>query len=574
MLTEYEANFTISETSDAEGPDSLISVADKLESLLSDSQDKDSPLIAEREISASSGYAIISADRSHPRNREYIVRLEARLCTEGREVTAQIRTRFISADDNDPTDLTAGPPFVLKEIVDGYDCKIGAYEFRNEVFQVKDASTARQVMRFIKNSNRKIPVLVLTEPEEGRGNTAVEPQLALDYLLGLALVVRFKGNTSSHIREATGQACFGGAMRFYWPGDSASKFYWPEDAVQNSITQFQKDCIENAKIHDLNGDFEQIFSAARTKVIREQRDELTALASSRSAVDIDKEVSLLKQRLAAEQEAHSHTAERLKRADDRIDEIELERSKADEEHKRTIDDLLEQVNAANAGSGALSDSEKDKKLRLQNTAINQWKRRLKIAEGKNGELAAKNRDLEESKKRLEAELAAEKTPTISEAPQGVALELTGNAGIDNITILNHAINIYRNPARRYIIRALRKFCNDDNELCGVIERTMKDDNDRRRLREAIDNDRPQDGIDVGHFEHIAMDARAYFSNNTRLTTRLADVRQVRNTAAHPETNGIENIRAKDGINKVARVLKDMGNNDDSNLVEQLMPLVR
>lgn len=524
MLTEYETGFTILQQSDLKGPALLTSVADKLESSLSDGRDDGSLQITEREVSASSGYAIVGADCSHPLDPEHAVRIQARLCTEGQEVTAQIRTRFLSTDDNDPTELTAGPPPVLQEIVNNYHCEIGTYQFRNEVFQVDNIFTARHVMRFITNPSRKIPVLILTEDD--KEHTAIEPKTALEYLLGLALVVRFKGDTSSHIRAATGQACYNGAMRFYWPGDSASKFYWPRDAASISITQFQKDCIDNAEIHDLNGDFEQIFSTARTTVIREQRHE-----------------------------AHSQTAEALKRADDKIHELER---------------LLEN---AKSTAGAVQDSEKDKELRKQTTIINQLRRIRRIDEDKIRELTLKNRELAESLEHLTTESGTTKIAKDMELTSGSALELTGKAGIDNITILNHAINIYRDPVRRYIINGLRKFY-DDNELCTIIERTMKDETERRRLRGALGNNRPQDGIDIGHFEHIVMDSRTCFGENHRLTTRLADVRQVRNAAAHPGSHGIDTLKAKDGIKKVARALREMDNNDDSKRVEKLLPFVR
>lgn len=552
MLTEYETGFTIQETSGLVGNALLTKVADKLEFLLTYGGDDGPPRFTERETSASSGYSVITADRLHHLVPKHTVRIQARLCTKGKEVTAQIRSRFISSDGNDPPNLTAGPPRILKEIVDNYECKIGIdqyqYHFRREVFRVEDVPTAREVMNFITNSNRKIPVLVLTDSTDG--DTVIEPELAFDYLLGLALVVHFKGETSRCIGDTPGiQACFNGAMRFFWPGSPESKFYWPQDAANISITQFQKDCIENADSHDLNGDFEQIFSSVRTKVIREQRSkqELTAL---------------------------SWTTQQLAQAQERIYELERIAKETEMKNSQTVDELLEQLNVARTVSGAVSDSEKDKEIRKLNTAANQWKRRLRQSEDSNRELRKENSDLKASLERAEVEAAATKVPAITEEVQE-GLSLTGNARIDNVTILNHAINIYRNPARQYIIKALRKRYNNNlKEICEAIERTMNSDDDRRRLREAESNSRPQDAIDVGNFEYIVMNNTACFGEKRRLSTRMSDVRQVRNAAAHPEYNGIDNLKAKDGLNKVAGALREMGNNDYGKLVEQLLPLVR
>lgn len=548
MLTEYETGFTISQTSELAGNALLTEVADRLEAMLSDGHSDASSSITEREISASSGYAVVSADHPHPFDSEHILRIQARLCTQGEEITAQIRSRFISADDNDPADLTAGPPRILKEIVANYDCEIGPYGFKNEVIQVDNDNMADDMMEFIKDSSRKIPVLVLTEYY--RGGTAIEPQAVLDYLLGLALVVRFRGGTAYRIKEATGRRCDNGGMRFYWPQDSVGRFYWPVDATRNGLTQYQRDVIANADLHDLNGDFEQVFSAARTRVIRERRVE-------------------------QERTAQNEVVAQLAQAQARIQELERQAEEADAKHSQTVDDLLEQLNAARTDATSDSDEgDKGKEALRQSAEIAQLRRIRKKLETDNQELRQENRDLTESLEHAKTEAAAAKMPVITDVQQEVALTLTGNPRLDNITILNHAINIYRDPTRRYIIKAIRKFNDTNSSLYTAIEPCIRDDSDRRRLQESIRNNRPQDGIDVGHFEHIVMDNRACFGAERRLSTRLADVRQVRNTAAHPETNGIDNTRAKDGINKIARALREMGNNDDSKIVEQLLPLVQ
>lgn len=552
MLTEYETGFTILETSELTGTALLADVADGLESLLADRRSEVSPISTEREISALSGYVIIGADRLHPIDPRHTLRIQARLCTEGQSVTAQIRSRFISGDENDPADLTAGPPLALREIVGNYRCEIGTsqfrYSFRKEVFQVDDVPTARQVMSFITNPDRRVPVLVLTEDSTGR--TAIEPQDAFDYLLGLALVVRFVGNTSSHIRDATGQACYNGAMRFYWPGGSVSKFYWPQDAAAISVTQFQKDCIDNAETLDLNGDFEQIFSAARTRVIREQRIE-------------------------REQAAQSETATQLKEALERISELEHQTRETEVKHKQVVNELLEQL--SNERTNSLSDSDKDKEIRRQRAEIASLRGIRKKLESANGDLRRTqkvDKDTIENLTLRNKKLAAAEPPVIAGTALDGGLQLTGDAGIDNVTVLNHAINIYRNPARQFIIRALRKRYNDVEEQCKIIERTINSADDRKRLWEARNERNIQDGIDVGHFENIVMDNRACFGEKPRLSTRMSDVRQVRNAAAHPKYNGIDSLRAKDGLNKVARALREMDNNDDSKLVERLLPLVR
>jgi hypothetical protein len=535
MLIEYETSFTILETSELTGTALLTDVADNLESLLADSRSDAAPISTERELSSSSGYAIYSADRLHPHDPEHILRIQARFCTKGQAVTAQIRSRFISADDNDPADLTAGPPRILDQMVNKYECAIGPYRFNNEVIQVDDDDMADNMMKFIMESSRKIPVLILTE--YFRGGTAIEPQAVLNYLLGLALVVRFRGRTAYRIKEATGRRCDNGGMRFYWPGDSSGKFYWAEDATRNGLTKYQRDVIANADFHDLNGDFEEIFSKTRTRVIREQREE-----------------------------THRQTDADLRRAKSRVNELE----NAEREYKQRIDDLLEQLNDLKSSPITPSDSERNKEVIRQRAEIVKLRREKKADENTISALTSQIRRTEESLERAEVETAVAKIPVIIEDAQGISL--TGKTQVDNITILNHAINIYRDPARRYIIRALRNSY-DDNALCEIIERTMRNDSDRRRLRQAIANNRPHDGIDVGHFENIVMESRKCFDNN-RLTTRLGEVARVRNTAAHPGIDGINSIMAKDGINKVVRALKEMNNNNDSKLVEQLLSFVR
>ncbi len=390
------------------------------------------------------------------------------------------------------------------------------------MFLVEDAPTARDVMGLITNPNRKIPVLILTD--DPNGNTAIEPQLVFDYLLGLALVVRFVGNTSSHIKDATREACYNGAMRFYWPGRSVSKFYWPSDAANISPAQFQRDCIENAELHDLNGDFEQIFSEVRTRVIREQRME-------------------------REQYAHGETSAQLAQALERISELEEESEEAEAKHAQTVDELLEQLNSVR--TNLTSDSGRNKEIRRQRAEIASLRGLRKKLEDANGELRRIQKVDEDTIEKLtlrNKELAAANMPAIAGNDLDDGLQLTGTDRIDNITIFNHAINIYRDPARRYVINSLRRRYEDVADLCDVIERIMNSDDDVRRLREAKTEKRPQGGIDVNHFEHIIMDNRACFAEKPRLSTRMSDVRQVRNAAAHPKYNGIDSLRAKDGIN--------------------------
>ncbi len=578
MLTEYETGFTIQETSELTGAALLTDVANKLESILSDEQGDGSPSITESDISASSGYAIIGADRPHPEDPSHTVRIQARLCTEGQAVMAQIRSRFISADDNDPADLTAGPPRVLKEIVNSYACLIGipgTYRFRREVYLVEDVRTAEHVLSFIKNRNRKIPVLILTE-YDNTGRTAIKPQGVFDYLLGLALVVRFRGGTSRHIGKATGRPCYNGSMRFYLPGDSAGKYYSPNDATRNGLTQFQKYFINNAEIHDLNRDFEAKFSDARTRVIRdlEGRDDLPTPLSTRDTIIANNQISLLQHEISSEREAHRHTTGRLKQANEEIDTLRHEKSESDKKYEQTVNDLLERLNIAEVSSNASSDSEKDRKIRLQNTEINQWKRRHRIAEDETRKLKQEITDLTESLERFKVEAAAAKIPATTETASERGLQLTGTAGIDNITILNHAINIYRNLARIYIINSLREHFNSELKLRDALERNMNSNDDRRRLQKAAAKGRPQDGIDVGHFEYIVMNNTACFGGKRRLSTKMSEVRQVRNAAAHPEYKGIDDLNAKDGLYKVAGALKEMGNDAYGKRVEQLLPLVR
>ena len=570
MVTEFEAGFSILPESDGEGAVAkgaalMSDVADRIESMLSDGRHGGALPSVEREVSDASGYAVLSADRPHSGDPQHTVRIQARLCTEGEAVTAQIRTRFLSVNDEDPANLTAGPPGILREIVDNYLCEIGAYQFRNEVFRVEDDDTARQVMQFVMNKRRKIPVLVLTENDDG--NTAVEPQRVMDYLLGLALVVHFKGDTSEQIREAGARACFNGAMRFYWPGGADdNKFYWPGDPAVGNLAQFQRDCIDNAEIQDLNGDFEQAFSTARTQVIQELHERRAVRAEA----------------------AGRETAAELEEARERIADLERAAAEVDAEHSRVVDDLLDQLRAGDAAAGADAGSDavaaadaeiaaRDKEIRKLNTTINQMRRVRQGHEDRIRELSLENQEFAAEVERARDEAAAAVAVSVSaaaETAQDGVFRLTGKSDIDNITILNHAINIYRDPARHYVIRSLSKRYTTGTELYAAIEQTMNSEDDRKRLRRALNEGLPLNGIDVGHLEHIVMDNRACFNEKTRLATKMGEVRHIRNVAAHPEYNGIDGLKARDGINKIASALREMGNNDHEKIVKGLVSHVR
>ena len=509
------------------------------------------------------GYAIISAERAHPRAAGYSVRLEVRLCTAAGDdsaghgigdhdndngnsddrLAAQIRTRFISADGCEPPDLPAGPPNLLTVLLESRPCLIGTTAINGKPVMAAADNAGWLASEQILHPARTLPILLISEGNYGR--TAVEPEDAQRILNGVAQVARLTPAGEAELRKVIGGrlSCYNGAARILWPGCSYNQngpgpgqsFYWPDEvAAAGFLLRRQQEILQRtAEIG--NDDFERAFNAARVAVILERNRQLEA-ASERepgstaaiAGVGTDTDAGPeLRRELRKEQMRHNEARRQWKSAMASVSRLEQELAAA-----QTRADRLEQE-AATAQSDAAGDGENNgRRLREANARL---RRQVKDKEIIIAHLNDENQRYRQEERQRQL-MTADGVISIAGAHPG------------NVTALNHAINLCRDPLRSYIIGRLRE--RYGGNLRDVLGRSVEFRYDRHH-RAATE---PAAAIDVGDFESVVMDNSACFADSAALARQLREVRHIRNRAAHPPPGGLAYDYTVDGLREIAKAL--------------------
>ena len=165
------------------------------------------------------GYALITCERPHPRMPQQQLQLEVRICEEReRPVAVNVRCRFITADGQDPPELRAGPPRFLTTMAERFSCSIDGAELALQPVTIHADSVESFVQGEVFNGNRSLPLLVISEDDDG--NVLLDPERAQRELLGLARVVRIPHNATEKYRQQVHHTLvtYGGAARWLWPG--------------------------------------------------------------------------------------------------------------------------------------------------------------------------------------------------------------------------------------------------------------------------------------------------------------------------------------------------------------------
>lgn len=149
-----------------------------------------------------------------------------------------------------------------------------------------------------------------------------------------------------------------------------------------------------------------------------------------------------------------------------------------------------------------------------------------------------------------------------------AIPLSGTAS-DNVTIIGHAINLYRESMRRHIIDTLRQRHNPDRItqlLTGSVELN------RHYTRQLAETD-PHAFVDVTIFENVVDNCPQDFPDR-RFGRLLAEIRRIRNLTAHPTPQGIPYDIAHDSIRTIRQALTAVGDTETAAGIAQLAPLLR
>ena len=502
MPIQYEATFAIHPPAGAEpvAGTELIRQANELLMAATRPTTDDEPA-PELETGAAGdiGYAIISGERRHSRHPERYVRLEARLCTTDGVAYAQIRTRYLSADPHAPNPETpAGPPRLLRALTERFACRQQITPISAQPCRLTTPDTETFSREHIANPGRTLPILIITDPPEG--SAIINPTDAARVLAGLAQVVHTDQNGISPTPGV--KRCNNGWAAFYWPpGPSGSpriRYYAPNGRPPSAL-DLQRECLAQAPASD----FDARFVTARSEVILHRNRLLEARQQTAPAPADATETDELRRQARKEQIRANYNSQRLRAAQDRIQELEAQ--------------LRELTDDTEPNTEAVPEPTPE--------------------------------------------------PSASAFPTD-AIPLSGTVS-DNVTIVCHAINLYRESMRRYIIRTLRQRHNPGQIaqlLTGSVEL------DRHYTRQLAETD-PHTFLDVTIFESVVDSCPQDFAK-PGFSRQLAEIRRIRNLTAHPAPQGIPYDIARDGIRTICQTLKQAGDDQTAAGVSRLGPLIR
>ena len=550
MPTQYETNFIVESRGDSAGVALLQSVVETIERELQ-SGDGAADYELETNRSGSAGYAHFSGERSHP-SFPATVRLETRLCTlDGTaDVAAQILTRFISADGVDLPDQPAGPPRLLDAITGHFQCRAGITEISSQPLELNEEDAEAFASERLFNSERKLPIFLITQ-------NSIDPVAAQWRLQGVAQVVHCIGDADQALLEHTGISTYGGAVRIYWPGCQPRQnppppagfrdFFMPNDARRLSLYEVQKACLADAP----ETDFDIRFNAARTTVILERNRQLEAEHRERDArSDSDNSAAM------AELEKARRTAEvrsnelsrQLQAAQRNVEQLQRENAEAQE----IIDGLEEELDELSEPSGGVSGVGRDERSRLRHQY---------------DELRSRMAEQEKTIARLndENQLLRQRERTRFDVGERSLPLRAGHIG--NITTLNHALNIFRDPCRHFIVRKLRANYGDD--LTDALGKSIEfRDNQRFNAMK-----RPESVFDVNDFSAIIGSNLECFENWQSLCRSMDDVRHIRNRAAHPPPEGFNEEWTQDSLRTIAETLETLGDESSAQGVAEIREII-
>ena len=517
MPDDYETSFTINRPPGLTGPAHLENLTRQTLQLLEESATGHPAPEVESGQTGDTAYAIISATRRHQGLPEHSVQLEVGICTACQSLAMQVRTRFISPRETGPPQIPAGPPHLLSAITASNHCCADTADLTS-VAKILDAEKAADFAASqIFNGHRTLPIL-LVSPHRNDEYQQYADSLQ-QRLLGLAEVICLPSRQSSDVlSDHTGYnlRCYNETARLLYPGighNDRNSAYYPQKAVAapDFIYRVQQDALpfRRANNHDL------AISDARVTVVTEKNRQLEAATA------------VLPQP-AAETEAETESPDirkQLRREQMRGNEATRKYHAALSTIQKRDQELAAALRRATEAEQQLQEMPVEAELLAQNELLLKENRRL-------------TQQIQQAAKAASRESRQEQTalPMHDTSPQTVR----------NVTVLNHAINLCRNPLRNYIVRRLRAAHGQD--LTQILSRSVEFHDERTRLRT---KEEPAAAFDINDFSYIVEANLEQFEHDREFVSGLRNLRFVRNTAAHPGPNGVTNDFTLDGLRRIA-----------------------
>ena len=140
----------------------------------------------------------------------------------------------------------------------------------------------------------------------------------------------------------------------------------------------------------------------------------------------------------------------------------------------------------------------------------------------------------------------------------------------NITVMNHALNLTRDPLRRYIVSQMStQFGIQTTEkLMATIDMRHNNSNKVKAQPEAC--------LDINDFANVVSNYQQCFNRNGMKATELArlfrEMKSIRNRASHPPLDGIRPEETIDKLQVVQQIMSYVGLSDHRNEIDGLIAM--
>ena len=498
-------------------------------------QDDSSPNVDSDSIE-SYGYFSIDSERQY---YEETWRLVVRAYADDTSARAEVLTEVIgddgeSKDTQYPRVKGVSPRFVPR-LAERYVCTIGTH-------RIGERPTPQSPSEFeglLFDKDRKIPVLLVSRAPFGEFPFGGPEDLAQE-LLGRVLVVLVP--QGDKLRRLGYQFNVrDGSARIIWPGArqnnvGGARGYFHAGA-RVTAQEFPNRVLEviddnpDVPLEDIRREFEAGYVRSRMRCLESRNQEYlrqSRYVERQDSTEGSRELTIARRRGRKAEEKLKSQLEISEKAERDLSET-LARL---ETGRRDIDRLEEERDTA-LGKGAAESERKSRRT------IKKLQKELRKARDQSTQLRALTEPraipIDDDTKRLTL------SPT-DENPQ-------------QLTVLNHAFNLMRDPSRDYIMRRLHERY-DGNDIRDRLSLTVRLDTDSARRKLATD---PKSLIDINDFDRIVSAELECFEGDTELLSKLAQIREQRNRVVHPDYNTLANrgmaIRTIDNIAKTLEIMK-------------------
>ena len=447
---------------------------------------------------------------------------------------------------------------------------VGKEELSYEPLVVGESNAESYVTGDLTAEDRRLPILAVSE--YFTGGYAINPMDAQKTLAGVARVVCYTKEANKRLGSMLNSRvhCFNGAVRVLWPGcrqdvngdGPKSIFRFPTDAKREEadlLLDMREVCVWVA----MASGFEEQFSKAKIRVFQER-----IRLSQESGETIDKlnqHISNLNARISAVETERDRYKEVSEKRAEEIGSLETELEDSEDKREQLQRDLV-------TSQVRIEELQQDFKV-----AHDEITRLRKFEESTNQHedienLRKENKELLNTKRTLENENGCliERIHLLESGEGNYSISLTDPI-VDNVTILNHAINIFRNPMREHLIEQLKR-----KDLRKMKEAAAQPDDLNVHEPETFfdilditgENDR-YDKIKTFRFGDVASTYLDWVDYQF-----FADIQELRNNAAHPRYDGLPTEDVKRGMRSIADALNSIGKLEKAATVDKLAELVR